>query len=176
MDKALHPARRRWTIPIALAATLCLALAGPVAAAGPARPFGGYTLPGTEVSGPPVGCPAGALIRYTATADGFFRHLGLVDFTITHCTFVDLETGAGTVEDGLVTMVAANGDTLLMNHHGTFQLTPWPNPTSNNPHLFWVVVGGTGRFADATGSGEASVTSDFVSGVTTSDWWGTISY
>lgn len=176
MKNRLHRPHWRGAIPVALAATLLLSVAGPAAAADPARPFLGYTAPGTEASGPPVDCPAGAVIRYTAEATGYFAHLGRVDFSITHCTSVDFATGAGTVTDGTITFVAANGDILRMSHHGTFQLAPWPNPTTNDIHMDWTVTGGTGRFAGATGSGEASAVGDLVAGSTTSVFAGTIAY
>jgi hypothetical protein len=54
-------------------------------------------------------------------------------------------------QTGTSTLIAANGDALVIEFSGTVQLRDPPDPV-----IFagtWTVIDGTGRFADATGSG-----------------------
>ena len=56
-------------------------------------------------------------------------------------------------QSGTSTLTAANGDTLVITFVGTVQLE---GPDPEDPVTFdgtWTVIDGTGRFADATGSG-----------------------
>jgi hypothetical protein len=167
--------RKSWAT-ILVTGAICLAFAAPVSAADPPRPFAGSTRPGIDTMGPPVGCSAAAVWRYSSHAEGVFTHLGLVDFEITHCSSLDIATGAGTADDGAIRITAANGDALVLAEHGTFQVNPWPNPTTSDIHLVWVITGGTGRFANATGAGEATALGDLAAGTTVSWFRGTISY
>jgi hypothetical protein len=163
------------------AAALCFAIAAPVAAADPSRPFGGWTSGTDTTDENATGCPAGSFIRYGNTGTGQFLHLGLVEAVVTHCTRLDVATGAGWFDDGTITITAANGDTLVLDHQGTFQLSPWetPPPWTSDVELTWVVVGGTGRFENATGSGIGAGFADGVGlpGSTTTIWLsGAIAY
>ncbi|HEY5629878.1 MAG TPA: hypothetical protein VIR16_10235 [Candidatus Limnocylindrales bacterium] len=167
--------RKSWAT-VLITGAICLAFAGPASAGDPSLPFAGFTRPGVDVSTAPVGCPDGSMWRYSSHAEGLFTHLGLVDFSITHCSSVDLATGAGTFVDGTITITAANGDALFLAEHGTFQVSPWPNPARSDIQLVWVVSGGTGRFANASGSGGATALGDLAAGSTVSWFRGTISY
>jgi hypothetical protein len=81
-------------------------------------------------------------------------------------------------------LTAANGDELWMDFvSGSFQITEWIEPPYVcvvEATIDGVVVGGTGRFADATGNGVCSAVQmvDFrlPDVPTVIDWTGTISY
>lgn len=104
------------------------------------------------------------------------RHLGLTTFVVTHCSETTGPT-TGVFGHGTNTLTAANGDTLVLSHWGTFQLTMGPTgPVSSDVDLPWTVVGGTGRFEGATGSGDGAGYSILASGQTTMTLWGEISY
>jgi hypothetical protein len=113
------------------------------------RPFTG-TLVGSATVAPDANCPIG--LRTVSEGSGTGSHLGLVAMTSSHCTPVANEIGPGQM-----TLVAANGDEVHMTYSGTCSAPPFPpvgEPITCNTEN--VVVGGTGRFANATG--EAHVT------------------
>jgi hypothetical protein len=111
------------------------------------------------------------------TGQGPFRHLGWTRVHFTHCTWLDLSTGAGWTDTGEMTLTAANGDTLFLHYQATFQMDPWPDFVSSTVKtLPWTVVGGTGRFADATGSGMGHGFGIMASGSSTYWLSGNISY
>jgi hypothetical protein len=158
-----------------LVATLSLALAAPVAAANPARPFAGNDQV-VDTFTPPTTCAEGALWRYTGAGTGVFLHLGHASVSVTHCTFVDFATGTGTFGPGTITLTAANGDALQLVHRGTFSLVMAPDGLTSVFDMTWVVVGGTGRFADATGSGTTHGSSLLSTGTTSASYEGEIAY
>jgi hypothetical protein len=144
---------------VLVAAALCLVLAAPVAAADPVRPFGGTAMVSVETEGPPTGCAPDAMGRESFVAQGQLLHLGRSTLEGAHCTHLDMATGAGSLVDGMMTITAANGDTLAVAYHGTFRLYPWPNPeVMLDAAISWTITGGTGRFANATGTGSVGVT------------------
>jgi hypothetical protein len=160
---------------VALGAALCLAFAAPVAAADPVRPFGGHDrVVDTFIA--PTTCPEGALWRYAATGTGVFLHLGKSAVEVTHCTFVDFASGTGTFGPGTITMTAANGDELHLVHSGTFSLVMTPEGLTSAFDMTWVVVGGTGRFAGAAGSGTTHGWSLLSTGITAATYAGEIAY
>ncbi len=173
--------RKQSWLAVVIAAALCLAFAAPAAAGDPIRPFRGWDsgldlAPGV----PPAEC-VGAVILYRGQGTGEFLHLGRAHVEVSHCTYVDLATGAGWFDNGTLTITAANGDTLVMAEHGTFQLSPAPDGSMNSTinSLDWTVIGGTGRFMHATGSGGAhgfSVNATTPASTTTVWLSGTISY
>ncbi|MGA7306238.1 MAG: hypothetical protein WBW88_15280 [Rhodothermales bacterium] len=85
-------------------------------------------------------CPGATVIRSTGEGTGKGTLLGSFTWSGWHC----FDYVALTFYDGHITSVAANGDELRFEYHG--QLT---GPNS------WIstdtIVGGTGRFANATG-------------------------
>ena len=167
---------KRWTIPVALAATLALALAAPALAADPVRPFGGSTI-GAGSMGPP-NCP-GAAWQYMETSTGEMLHLGRVTLVVSHCTFVDTwSNGApatGHTGPGTFTFTAANGDMLILGYQSlTFQISP--DGLFSHADGTWVVAGGTGRFAGATGSGGTVAIFDIATETNVGTFRGTIAY
>lgn len=162
-------------IALASAVVLVLALASPAAAADPVRPFKGS---GTSVDtmGPPVDCPAWAGWRYQSRGTTTFAHLGVTSVHVSHCSTMTGPT-VGQFGAGTITLTAANGDRLVLSDWGTFELTMGPDgPAAATIALSWEVVGGTGRFADAHGSGGASAYGVFSAGTTTARYWGEIAY
>lgn len=107
------------------------------------RPFTG-TLVGSASVAPDENCPIG--LRTLSEGSGTASHLGLVSMSSHHCTPV-----ANAIA-GQMTLGAANGDELHMAYSGTCSAPPFPPVgeliTCNTEN---VVVGGTGRFANATG-------------------------
>ncbi len=158
----------------ALVAAVCLAVAAP-AAADSARPFGGHDRVADTFLAPTT-CPQGALWRYAATGTGWFLHLGLSSVSVTHCTFFDMASGTGTFGPGTITITAADGDELRLVHRGTFSLVMTPDGLTSAFDMTWVVAGGTGRFARATGSGTTQGSSLLSTGVTMASYQGEIAY
>jgi len=166
---------------VALAALLLmLATAAPVAAGDSARPFKGSWVgaDGFDLGAP--GCPAGAFLRFSTTGQDEFSHLGLTTVSVTHCTYLGPGPLDGWFDYGPITLKAANGDTLVLGHRGTFTMTP--NPAGPPPfatatsRIEWWVTGGTGRFANATGSGIGTAFDDMIAGVQSFRIWGEIAY
>lgn len=132
------------------AAALVAALAavavsvGAAATGGSDRPFTGKVVGAAHVE-PDSSCPIG--LRTVSEASGTARHLGSVSISASHCTPVaDVLTG------GQWTFVAANGDELYMTYTGT--CSPFPLPPVGETitcHTMNEIVGGTGRFTNATG-------------------------
>jgi len=169
--------RKRSWMAVLVAAALCLAFAAPVAAKDPVRPFGGsFTTHDTyDLTHP--GCPSGAFLKADIIGQGQFQHLGRTRIHMTHCTWINFETGAGWTDVGDMTLTAANGDTLLLHYQATFQMDPWPDFVSSTiDSLPWTVVGGTGRFEHATGSGTGHGFGIMASGSSTYWLSGSISY
>lgn len=101
--------------------------------------------PGCEGDFPPDGT---LLWRFTTAGTGRIAHLGRVDFSLTHCTHVDF-----TIMEGVLTISAANGDSLVLTYTGNVTQYEPGDPVALM-ELSWAVDSGTGRFANATGSGE----------------------
>lgn len=113
-----------------------------------ARPFGGTVvgeanfLPDAEF--PASGC---AIPLETVSAGvGTFAHLGKTTMEAQHCT----PAGVDFVEFGQMILTAANGDEVWIEYN---LFAPFPTPTTTVIHGTgdFEIVGGTGRFADATG-------------------------
>jgi len=160
---------------IALVAALCTGIAAPVSAADPARPFAGHDRV-VDTMLAPSGCPADAAWRYSATGTGWFLHLGVTSVDVTHCTVVDMSTGRGSFGPGTITLTAANGDRVKLVHRGTFRVVMTPDGPTSTFDMTWVVDGGTGRFAGATGSGTTHGSSLLATGITTASYHGEIAY
>lgn len=131
---------RRWLVPLVLAALVAL-LAMPAAAAshGTERPFKG-SFAGEIRWEWPGSFPSGCTIATTVTeGSGVATHLGKVGLAASHCP-----AEPEYVSDGRATFVAANGDEL----NGAYDY----DPLSEGNQITFYFTGGTGRFADASGS------------------------
>lgn len=117
-------------------------------------------------------------ITNSITATVFLEHLGKSKLVGT--TMVTGSSNCnGFVGKELDTITSANGDMLFLSGHGT------SCPTSSNPPVFqdtviYTVTGGTGRFANASGSGTTQttivITSPTGASTFTATITGTISY
>ena len=149
-----------------LAPLLIIALAGTTLAA-PAKaekkelPFKG-TLQSVEtyVVAPPI-------MSVTANGSGNATHLG--QYAISYEVEVNLETLAGV---GSAQLVAANGDMLYANLSG--QATPAGEPDVFNVVEEFTITGGTGRFANASGSFTLTREVNITTGVTSGSFDGSI--
>ncbi len=116
--------------------------------------------------------PPDPIIHVQVTGTGEATHLGRTTCETTDQT-LDTRTGTGTATYYLT---AANGDQLIM----TFQYSAPPLAPDVLALLgTWQIVGGTGRFAEAAGSGtlEGSVKiASATEGIGQFDLTGTISY
>jgi len=122
---------------------LALVSVGATAAAGSAeRPFKG-TLYGQVDIALDAGCPLG--VKTVSDAVGRLNHLGRTVMHSEHCTPAGADNPYGEM-----TLVAANGDTVEIVYNG---FAPYPAPTDEAIHVEGdlSIVGGTGRFDDATG-------------------------
>jgi hypothetical protein len=147
---------RRFTIILAL---LALAAVSPAAALGKAkgtdRPWNGTTTSTTTLD----------LTTGTGTSDGAGQasHLGAFTFHNDHSSF--MFTGPDTFSFTLTaTYVAANGDKVYATGVATGRLL---TATTSETTLVSTIIGGTGRFADASGTLTSSISSVTVSTVGT---------
>ena len=119
----------------------------------------------------------GAVFQIIAGTEALkITSLGLTSVAVTHCTFVDMATGTGSFGPGTITLTAANGDRVDLVQQGTFQIEATPDGLASAFEMTWVVVGGTGRFAGATGSGTTHGSSLLSTGITTASYRGEIAY
>ncbi len=90
------------------------------------------------------------LWRFTSEGTGQVSHLGRVTYTFTQCLHEDF-----TITEGVLTLGAANGDTLVLDYTG--EVTQYvPGDPDAFWELSWAASGGTGRFAGASGTGDGS--------------------
>ena len=111
----------------------------------------------------------GTTLLVDGSGMGNATHLGR--YTVIFEAVVNLETLMGV---GTMTFVAANGDSIFTIFNGPAR-TPTPDP-----HICLVVeletiTGGTGRFADATGSFTLEREVDLTTGLSSGSFSGTIS-
>ena len=110
----------------------------------------------------------GPTMSVTATGSGEASQLGR--YTVSYEVEVDLQTLAGT---GLSAhFVAANGDSLFAE--GSGQATPTDDPTVVSIVETYTITGGTGRFANASGSFIVNRTANLATGETSGSFDGTI--
>jgi len=102
--------------------------------------------------------------------------LGRSSVSLTHCTFVDMASGTGMFGPGTITITAANGHEQHLVHQGTFSLVMAPDGLTSVFDMTWVVAGGTGRFAGATGEGTTHGSSLLSTGTTSVSYEGEIAY
>ena len=110
----------------------------------------------------------GPTMSVTAIGSGEATQLGR--YTVSYGVEVDLQTLSGT---GLsAQFVAANGDSLFAE--GSGQATPTDDPTIFSIVETYTITGGTGRFANASGSFTLNRTVNLVTGETSGTMNGTI--
>ena len=149
-------------IALALAAFAVLSLAGPVAA-GEQVPFKG-SLEG-DVTVTPLTPP---YVQVDVDATGNATHLGQFSLDIPHKVNRSNMTAIGSYE-----FTAANGDTVFAAFTGL--ATPTAIPGVLYIEETAVILGGTGRFAGATGSFTVERLYDTIAGTTIGSFEGTIS-
>lgn len=122
-----------------------------------------------DVSGTVVSTGPGS---FALTGAGNSTKLGrLADTGSVHITNVDAN---GVITDVMIeTLTAANGDTLTLRCDQT--------ATPSKPGVLhgvdtWTVIGGTGRFANATGSGTGTTDADLNKGKFTKSMTGSIAF
>ena len=136
---------------LSVASMLVLAVAVPAGANSTDRPFNGV-LVGEGIAVPDASCPTTGL-RTVMWATGEVTHLGKATTTMTHCTPPIAPPGGppALIVDGVQTIVAANGDTLETTYSAeVVPFEPVDGVTMTGPGQH-VIIGGTGRFADASG-------------------------
>jgi len=101
-------------------------------------------------------CPGG--LRIFGSAAAFGTHIG-PDSTFNTFECATPEQGTGLTDvDGTATVIASNGDQLVIHYHGTTAtLVPVNGVAQLNDHLSFEIVSGTGRFADAAGHGDGGL-------------------
>jgi hypothetical protein len=152
-----------WNMRAALiAGALLVSLAGPVSA-GDQVPFKG-TLAGTATI-TPLGGP---VVAVEIDATGTATYLGRFTLEAPHTVNQATLTAVGTY-----TLTAANGDTITADLAGTARMVEPPNVIAITETA--TVTGGTGRFADASGTIHVERVFNRATGVTTGSFSGCIS-
>lgn len=132
----------------------------------PGFPFGVSTFDGR------CSVPSSWVIEFTGT--GEMAHLGAVSLTFEHCSQVDYSSGTFAYTDGVISYTAANGDQL----YGTYG--SGTGGMLSSEVIWWqdtfVIEGGTGRFAGASGGGTDRGTTVQASGYTEYEVEGVIVY
>lgn len=138
----------------------CVAILVAVAPAQTVAKHGGT---GRPLRGAGAGTSTVDLATAIATSQGTarFSHLGKTTFALSAQVTI---TGPNTIAlSGAGTFVAANGDELHTTLTGTGTFTGIGPPSTAHYTLVLTVTGGTGRFADASGTITASVDQEDVS-------------
>lgn len=163
---------------LAIAGLLALATLAPAAAADSGdRPFTG-SVSGLAGVTEDAACPIG--LRTLGGGTGTASHLGVTEMASSHCTpNPPFGPAPGPIQGGVITLVAANGDTI----EGTYTGEVAPLPPEEGARISGVVhvtiTGGTGRFDGATGHVEMTLEGvlHFTSPMTaTWTWQGVIGY
>jgi hypothetical protein len=124
---------------------------------------------------PPASCPGAAWQFFSSNGASRVTHLGLARVDVTHCSWFDSPT-TGHFGPGTLTYTAANGDTLILRQWGTFTTVMTPDGFMGYSQVEWQIIGGTGHFDGADGSGQGTVVVDILANSSASTYWGTISY
>ena len=115
-----------------------------------------------------TGVVQGGTLIVDASGVGNATKLGR--FSMTYQEKVDLSTGIGTA---IYTFVAANGDSLTASSIGS--ATPTPDPNILIIDEVGTITGGTGRFANATGTFTVQRVLNLTTGISTGSFNGAIS-
>jgi len=108
---------------------------------------------------------AGNLIGADVTSTSNATHLGLCTTVgrVNYTPANDPEHPGRLLSSGSGTITAANGDTLLIEFNGVLDPPEPGSPTGTDKPVFRF-VGGTGRFAEASGSADAVVVVNLATG------------
>ena len=159
--------RSRVSIAAFLALGASLALVAPAAAQTPFKSE--FTL---QASFSPTTTPG--VFFGTTSGAGQASHLGRVTLTSTEILDLTASPGRLTVRDGQMVMVAANGDELHWRYSGG---GPLPDANGDSPITgTFVITGGTGRFADASGGGTVEGMASVVTNIASLSYRGSITY
>jgi len=162
---------RRFVLPAALAVAVVAAVGiYAFVAAGAQRPMNGQI----ELWGGPTGeaCDANS-IQISLAGTGTLAHLGRVTVDATNCTAGELESGAADISGGTATFTAADGSTIAVTYSGQQDAPDGFVAAYTTTHT---VTGGTGRFADASGTWTIAGTVDLSVGQLLGDVSGWLSY
>jgi hypothetical protein len=160
----------RTLLAILAAVAAVLLTTPPVATAAATTPFKSEVTAQASLAETPVP----GVLTLTGSGVGHASHLGNVSVSNTETLDFVTSPGGLAIRDGRMVMVAANGDELHWAYEGAGSL-----PDTQGVSAFsgtFLVTGGTGRFADATGSGTFYGTGDTVTGVANVAYHGTIAY
>jgi hypothetical protein len=138
---------RRASVILATFALVVTGLAPAALADEWSRPFKG-TVVGEVSFAPDASCPNFGGLRTDSDAVGIISHLGRSRMASHHCT-----PAGPAITDGEMTLIAADGDRVFMTYAGT---APFPGPGTEVivATMEFEIVGGTGRFTDASGGGD----------------------
>jgi hypothetical protein len=125
---------------------------------------------GTTFSAPPTTDPRCPELIVHVTTGGHATHLGQFTGAVSHC----VRDGSLDFTDGRFVFTAADGDELHGTHSGSFVPTAAPKVFDFAGRVAF--VGGTGRFADATGDGALAGRIDMSTGVAAVSIDGRITY
>jgi hypothetical protein len=139
---------RRFVVILVVCGLVLMAFAAAASAKSKAVPFKGY-LSGEVVFTPDFTGQSPTGLWTDSSAAGNVSHLGKTLMTSRHPTpeFED-------IDNGKMTLVAANGDEVSITYIG---FAPYPEPGVPGTivvDIDFTVVDGTGRFADASGGGK----------------------
>jgi hypothetical protein len=160
---------RATRLAIVLASIIAMAASGPVAA-GDARPMTGR-FSATVI---PVAQRCGSdALTIGFDISGVASHLGRLAGTGSNCTEPTLATAAVAIWDGEATLAAADGSTITTVANGSQQA---PVNGIGTFSIMHTVVGGSGRFAEASGVWSLSGTINFLTGEVDGTVAGWLSY
>ena len=149
---------RRFVVFLVVLGLVFVAWSATAGAASEARPFQGYVI-GTCSFAPGADSPTG--MWATPYGVGDVSHLGASVMTGKHPAGL-------TFEDGDMTLVAANGDKVYWEYEGGGPMPTYIGQVYD-VSVKYTIVGGTGRFARASGGGDMTVTLTFM-GFTAPPW------
>lgn len=162
---------RKFLVPGILAVAI-VAVVGVYAfvSAGGQRPMNGQI----ELWGGPNGenCDATSIVIELA-GTGTLAHLGQTQITARNCNAGNLEVGPADILAGTSTFVAADGSTITATYDGRNEA---PQGTVSEYTTTHTVTGGTGRFANASGTWTIAGTVDISTGQLLGDVSGWLSY
>ena len=144
---------------VAALTTLIALLAPSVHAKKPNVPFKASLITQETLGFNPVACPT-TFLQGTTVASGNATHMGSVTLRSTDC--VVQADGQLTFTDGRLVLTAANGDQIIATYSG--MLLPTAELPVYSLSGSYTVIGGTGRFEGATGSGTLQGSSNIVTG------------